>query len=642
MKHLLIRGLALSLGLLATSARGQETVWRSNPATPGATTPAVSTGNPIAIAVSRPATPQPTPPAAPAVTIGRPVAIAGSDATVRPVSFAGTPDAAHPVVRGAAPDSMSRPMPSLPPAVDPSPIPPMGQGTWRRSDDVVIGASRTVMDPIAAPTVAVGSSNIGGVIVPTSMPDAMGLPPVVGGQPVLSGPPSSLFATNPNCACGGGIKSAPAADCGCGKCPPVVDCAPGCGCGKAFVGGRMIAGSACAGGTCAGGAVGGGAGVGGACGGLWGRYVEPMFVGMGDPDGGMNAPRLVLSAEYLLWWNKGDRTPPLAVSVPTVNGVPSGMPTTLIGGGSLANDGQSGVRASAIYWFSDSHCWGVEAGSFFTGFLNDKYSAGGSSTANPVIGRPFNDANMGGASALELVAGLGILQGNVEVVHRSTLWGYDINLRRNLIADCGFTMDLLLGFRQVGLDESLRISENLTQTAAVAGFPAGSSFLVRDQFSTKNRFYGTQVGLAGLWRLNDAWSLGFTGKVAIGTTQQTVDINGSTTVTSGGVTQTLPGGLLTQAGTNIGHYTRNRFGVIPEGGVTLGYDVTDWLRLTAGYNFLYWSNVVRPGDQVNLNVNRTLLPFRGGTPTAVAQPAFLGRTTDYYAQGVTFGMLFSF
>ena len=29
MKHLLIRGLALSLGLLATSARGQETVWRS-------------------------------------------------------------------------------------------------------------------------------------------------------------------------------------------------------------------------------------------------------------------------------------------------------------------------------------------------------------------------------------------------------------------------------------------------------------------------------------------------------------------------------------------------------------------------------------------------------------------------------------
>ena len=626
MKHLLIRGLALSLGLLATSARGQESVWRSTPAAPGATTPVVSTGKPIAIAVSRPATLQPTPPATPAVSIGRPVAIAGSDAAVRPVSFSGTLDAAHPIVRGAAPDSVARPMPSSVPAGDPSPIPSMGQGNWRRSDDVVIGASRSMMDPIAAPPVAVGGSN-GGLIMPTPTPDPLGMPPVAGGQPVLAGPPSSLFAINPNCGCGVGIKSA-----------PVVDCAPGCGCGKAFVGGRMIAGSeSCSGGSCAGGTC-----AGGACGGLWGRYVEPMFAGMGDVDGGMNAPRLALSAEYLLWWSKGDRTPPLAVSVPTAGGVPAGMPTTLIGGGSLANDAQSGLRASAIYWFSDSHFWGIELGGFFLGPQNNTYSVGGGAGANPVIGRPFNDTSAGGAAALELVAGLGILQGNVQVVHREMLWGTDLNLRRNLFNDCNFTMDVLFGFRQVGLDESLSITENLTQTAPVGGFPAGSTFLVNDKFSTSNRFYGGQVGLAGMWRFADAWSLGFIGKVAIGNTQQTADVIGSTTVSSGGVTQTLPGGLLTQAGTNIGHYSQNRFSVVPEVGLTLGYQVTDWMRLTAGYNFLYWSNVMRPGDQVNVNVNRTLLPFRGGAVVPGAQPAFLGRTTDYYAQGVTFGMLFTF
>ena len=653
MKHLLIRGIALSLGLLATSARGQETVWRSTPATPGATTPVVDTGKPIAIAVSRPVTPQPTPPAAPTVSIGRPVALAGSDAAVRPVSFAGTPDATHPIVRGAAPDSVSRPMPSTIPPVEPSPIPPMGQGTWRRSDDVVLGASRTVSDPIA-PAVAMSNTNVGGTIMPNSTSDPLGMPPpVVGGQPVHSGPPSSLFGSNPNCGCGG-VKSAPAVDCGCGcgKSGPVVDCAPGCGGGRAFVGGRMIAGSAgSAGGTCGGGmgvgggVVGGGGGGAGNCsggGGFWGRYVEPMFAGMGDPDGGMNAPRLVLSAEYLLWWAKGDQTPPLAVSVPVANGVPAGGATTLIGGGNLGNEAKSGVRASAIYWFCDERFWGIELGGFLLGPQNNTYNAGGGAGANPVIGRPFFDTSVGGAAALELVAGLGILQGNVQVVHRETLWGADLNLRRNLYNDCSFTMDLLFGFRQVGLDESLSITENLTQTAAVGRFPAGSTFLVNDKFATSNRFYGGQVGLAGTWRFCEAWSLGFTGKVGIGNTQQTATITGSTTVNSAGVTQTLPGGLLTQAGTNIGRYSQNRFSVVPEVGLTLGYDITDWWRITAGYNFLYWSNVMRPGDQVNLSVNRTLLPFRGGNVVPGAQPAFPGRTNDYYAQGVTFGMLFSF
>jgi Putative beta barrel porin-7 (BBP7) len=634
MKHLLIRGLALSLGLLATSARGQETVWRSTPASPGATTPAVSTGKPIAIAVSRPATPPPTiptaqTPKAPVAHLGRPLGIAGNETPVRPVSFTPTPDADRPIVRGAAPDALSRPMPAGTSTGDPMSVPSMSQGNWRRSD--VVGVSRTAtpeMDAIAAPP------NGGGTIMPapTPVPETVGMPhdQGVGGQPVMAGPPSSLFATNPDCGCGGGIK-----------CGPVVDCAPGCGCGKAFVGGRMIASSgSCAGGTC--GAVAGQPCSGADCGTAWGRYVAPLFGCLACDNSAAGLPQLTLNAEYLLWWMKGDRTPPLAVAVPTVGGLPSGMATNLIGGGTLGNNSQSGLRASAIYWFSEQHCWGLEVGGFFVGLQNQRSSAGGDSAVNPVIGRPFFDTSVGGAPALQLVAGLGLLQGNVEVIRRSTLWGYDINLRRNLYNDCNFTLDYLFGFRELGLDESLRISENLTQAAPFQGFPAGSNFLVTDKFSASNRFYGGQVGLAGLWRFSDNWSLGFTGKVAVGTTTQIVNITGSTTVTSGGITQTLPGGLLTQAGTNIGRYTNSRFGVVPEGGLTLGYNVTDWWRLTAGYNFLYWSNVVRPGQQVDLNVNRTLLPFRGGATVPGAQPAFLGRTSDFYAQGVTFGMLFSF
>src|SRR4051794_8946571 len=97
-------------------------------------------------------------------------------------------------------------------------------------------------------------------------------------------------------------------------------------------------------------------------------------------------------------------------------------------------------------------------------------------------------------------------------------------------------MDLLLGFRQVTLDESLSITENLVTTTALpipnttptAFLPAGTTFLVNDKFSTYNRFYGGQVGLAGEWRLGD-WSLGYFSKVAVGTTEQVVKISGSTT-----------------------------------------------------------------------------------------------------------------
>src|SRR5262249_23740520 len=62
------------------------------------------------------------------------------------------------------------------------------------------------------------------------------------------------------------------------------------------------------------------------------------------------------------------------------------------------------------------------------------------------------------------------------------------------------------------------------------------------------------------------------------------------------------GGLLTGPG-NIGSSTTGRFSVVPEVGMNLGYYVTDWMRLSVGYNFLYWSGVARPGEQIDRRVN---------------------------------------
>ena len=47
---------------------------------------------------------------------------------------------------------------------------------------------------------------------------------------------------------------------------------------------------------------------------------------------------------------------------------------------------------------------------------------------------------------------------------------------------------------------------------------------------------------------------------------------------------------------------------MPEIGFTLGYDLTSRLKATVGYTLLYWSNVARPGDQIDLNVDSRQFP----------------------------------
>ena len=71
--------------------------------------------------------------------------------------------------------------------------------------------------------------------------------------------------------------------------------------------------------------------------------------------------------------------------------------------------------------------------------------------------------------------------------------------------------------------------------------------------------------------------------------------------------------------------------------------MTDQLKAFVGYNFLYWSNVIRPGDQIDtvIDVNRVprFVPPGVIVPDAgVQRPAVLFRETDFWAQGINFGV----
>jgi hypothetical protein len=181
----------------------------------------------------------------------------------------------------------------------------------------------------------------------------------------------------------------------------------------------------------------------------------------------------------------------------------------------------------------------------------------------------------------------------------------------------------------------------------------GNVTTLNDSFNTSNQFYGGQFG-SRLSVRGDWFSLDVTGKVAVGSGHQIVDIQGS--VTQSGPNPLVPPGLGTFAGglfaqsTNIGRFNANPlsvpFMVLPSLEVKLACQITERIRAYAGYDFMYWTQVLRPGNQidhnVNLSQNAVLDPNGVGTLVGPAQPTPLFNRSEFWAQGVSIGLEFRY
>ena len=73
---------------------------------------------------------------------------------------------------------------------------------------------------------------------------------------------------------------------------------------------------------------------------------------------------------------------------------------------------------------------------------------------------------------------------------------------------------------------------------------------------------------------------------------------------------------------------------------TLGAQLTPYLKVFIGYDFLFWSQVVRPGDQIDRNVNLTQALGGALAGPAAPLPQFSG--TSFWAQGVSAGVELSY
>lgn len=356
------------------------------------------------------------------------------------------------------------------------------------------------------------------------------------------------------------------------------------------------------------------------------------------------APRFYVRGEALLWWVKGYSVPPLVTtSNPSDNGI-LGAPSTqvLFGNSELANTMRTGGRFTAGYWLDGCGNKAIEIGGFFLGTQANNFQV--TSNQNPVIARPFFNLNSGQQFS-ELVAFPGISTGSVVIHAPSNLWGLQSNLVCRACCGCNYQFNWLAGFRYLNLNESLTITENVIGTAnAPAPFTLANGTGI-DSFATENQFFGGQVGADFRYRLGNRWTLDLRGQLALGDTHQLIRINGSQTIVgpTGGITTGV--GNLLALPSNIGSYSRDRFSVVPQLGLNIGYQVNNHLRVFAGYNVLYWSQVVRPGDQIDTTIDVTQVPnsnLTGVLPTGQNRPRVPFKETDLWVQGITLGMEFTY
>jgi hypothetical protein len=162
---------------------------------------------------------------------------------------------------------------------------------------------------------------------------------------------------------------------------------------------------------------------------------------------------------------------------------------------------------------------------------------------------------------------------------------------------------------------------------------------VRDQFSTKNYFYGFQMGA----RTNYTYcniDFEMLGEIALGKTYQTLSINGQTNIDDKSILQLI--GLFAEP-TNIGTFKHNEFAIVPELQIKMSYDFNQSIRPFVTYNFIYINHIIRPGNEIDRNINKSQNALLGGSGVLSGTVAPLPRfnQTSMWMQGISAGIEFS-
>lgn len=352
------------------------------------------------------------------------------------------------------------------------------------------------------------------------------------------------------------------------------------------------------------------------------------------------------SIEVMHAYARGRRLPPLvttgASSADAV--LPNG--TILFGNETVGTDLQGAGRVGFGTWLGCDKRLGVGASFFALEGDSDGYIGSSDDTGSPVRARPFFDSAPGRMrQGVFTVAAPNLFDGVIEAEADNDVLAAEVSARLKVAGNSRFRFDVIGGYQFARIDDSLTVSSH---QVALAGsqfpFPEGTELDFQDIFSAKNQFHGGKFGMIADYCFG-RFTLSMAGKVSFGNMRRTVSIRGLSSVTDvSGSTQNFNGGLLA-LGDNLGTLVDDRFSVMPEADFKLVYHLTNHLDFSLGYTFMYWSAVALAGDQIDTS--------REGTPT-VNSTQILGGTlqgannpvlpsiddTDFWVQGITFGLVF--
>ncbi len=337
-------------------------------------------------------------------------------------------------------------------------------------------------------------------------------------------------------------------------------------------------------------------------------------------------PKSWHSGELLLLRTKSQHVPPLLTgnpyAVPTLDN-----PNTilLLGGGRNNPPGSVGARFALGWTLDPAHRTGLEISYLFTDTRTSHTAVG---PTRWHLGRPVINPNTGSEDVIPVNTPW--MPGRFEAWASTRIQSWGVTALTNLHAGESLRINGLIGYRYFMVNEGFRFEQSTEFRGIDTAYRSSSA----DQIDAHNRFHGGELGLRTEWD-RGRFSVQLDTKVSLGRTVEVVRISGQTIGASDGLagasTHTFPVGVLGQP-SNAGRYSQSHFAALPEGGLKLGFQLTERTRFSVGYTVFYLSDAVRPGDQIDRVVD---LDQSGGF---AAGPLPLFARSDYWVQGVSLGM----
>ena len=334
----------------------------------------------------------------------------------------------------------------------------------------------------------------------------------------------------------------------------------------------------------------------------------------------MNLPRILTSNPL--------GTPLANVALPTTS-----TTQALIGGESVGDSPQSGMRLRAGRMYCDGMLSRLEFNGFFFFDGGDSWSAS-SVNGNPVLARPFT--NPQGQADAQIISFPGISDGSVEANYKRRLYSFEPLAFLCLQGDGCRALEFLTGYRFMRYEDQFEITERVRpQTGGLVA--PGTEIVVEDSIRATNDYHVFPLGLSYVNKLN-AWRFDARALMALGFVHQEVAVRGSTDVSVNNDHVRYPAGFLAVP-PDLGTHDRTQFAWVPEVNLTLRRCLRGGVWMNFGYTVMYLPDVVQAPAHIRQTIDPALLPPAIAAPT---NTAFALHTTDAWIHGLNAGLQWNY